>query len=111
MENVVVSSEARYNVFSVTAMLKKEWSLKGNAEQLMITRENVKVNFDIKIKRLQGILFLLAIKREKSQNYLGMLVIPKWIKADAKTQNFIVSALPGPGWKHAVRRKGALLPR
>ena len=85
MENVVVSSESNYNLYSIT----------GKSEQFMIIKGYMRVNFDIKIKPPQEMFFLLAIERDKSQNEVTMLGITKWTKVDSKAQNFKVSALPG----------------
>ena len=38
IDNVVVSSQARYNLFSITSILKKGWKLKENAEEMIITK-------------------------------------------------------------------------
>ena len=38
IDNVVASSQARYNLFSITSILKKGWKLKENAEEMIITK-------------------------------------------------------------------------
>ena len=71
LENVVVSKEAKFNLFSITAMLKKGWSLSGSATHLILTKDMHKLDFDIIIHTPKGILFVVQLARQKGMDLIA----------------------------------------
>ena len=39
IKSVVVSSQAKFNLLSLTALMRVEWNLHGNAKQLILTKD------------------------------------------------------------------------
>ena len=105
IENVIVSTEAEFNLFSITSMIRKGWELKGSNEMLEITKGKQSVKFDIKIKTPRGMLFLIAIKRSETNTEIGMNGITMWAKTDKDAETFKINSGNAPEWNRVYRRK------
>lgn len=46
--DVNVTPEAKYNLLSITSLLRSGWKLQGNDDELSLTRGQPKIVFDIK---------------------------------------------------------------
>jgi len=60
LSNTTYSKEAKFNLFSLTMMMKKGWKLTGNVDNLTLTKEDKKTVFDIKVLTPKGIIFVFA---------------------------------------------------
>jgi hypothetical protein len=63
MTDVTVLPTAKFNLFSVTQMLKKGWELRGNDQAMSIVNGDKEVRFDIQIPTPKGMLFAMYVKR------------------------------------------------
>jgi hypothetical protein len=54
MTDVTVLPTAKFNLFSVTQMLKKGWELRGNDQAMSIVNGDKEVRFDIQIPTPKG---------------------------------------------------------
>ena len=62
LTDVTFLPTASYNLFSLTRMQKKGWILGGDDESIWLTKDNAKLEFDIKIPTKKGMLFCAYIK-------------------------------------------------
>ena len=60
---VAYSPSATCNLFSLTSMTKKGWTMIGNDDGITITKDDVKIKFDIKVKTKRGYLFVMKFVR------------------------------------------------
>ena len=67
LQSVVVSSQAKFNFLSLTALMKVGWQMQGDANKLTLTRGRKQLVFDHKVKTPKGMLFVIKIKRATSQ--------------------------------------------
>ena len=67
LKSVVVSSQVKFNLLSLTSLMKDGWQLKGNADQLTLTKGGKHITFDHKVKTPKGMLFVIKIKRTTSK--------------------------------------------
>eukprot|EP00957_Ditylum_brightwellii_P085629 6514035-Ditylum_brightwellii.AAC.2 len=63
MKNVKYCKENKYNLFSITKRQKDGWRLHGNKNQILITKGQHKVVFDIQIPTKEGLIFAAYIDR------------------------------------------------
>ena len=61
---MVCSSDAEFNLFSITKRLIDGWELSGNDESLWITKGSNKVVFDIKIRTPKGAIYATYFKHD-----------------------------------------------
>ena len=54
----------RYNLFSITSLLKEGWALAGSKDCLTLTKEDQKILFDICIPTSKGLIFAMYIRRD-----------------------------------------------
>ena len=60
--SVTVSSGAKFNLLSLTALMRLGWQLHGNKTSLILRKGNKQIKFQHQIKTEKGLLFVLRIK-------------------------------------------------
>ena len=55
----------KFNLFSITRMIKQGWHLYGDNQAICLTKEKNKVVFDINIPTSKGMLHAIYFKRNK----------------------------------------------
>ena len=65
MEDVMHSSDAKFNLFSLPAMMKKGWILTGSKDRLELKLGSKSIVFDIVVDTPKGMLFCMRIKYDK----------------------------------------------
>ena len=63
VSNVAILENGRFNLFSISQMLKKGWELTGNQDGIVIKKGDMTVRFDQKILTRKGVLFGAKIVR------------------------------------------------
>jgi hypothetical protein len=64
IEDMSYLPNGKFNLFSLTQLMSKGWSLEGNMDGLKLRKGNQVLTFDIKIPTPKGILFGIQIKRD-----------------------------------------------
>ena len=67
LTDVTVLPTGKYNLFSVTQMLKKGWKLSGNDQALTLAKGDCEISFDIQIPTPKGKLFAMYVKRHENR--------------------------------------------
>ena len=62
--SVTVSSGAKFNLLSLTALMRLGWQLHGNKTSLILRKGNKQIKFQHQIKTEKVLLFVLRIKRD-----------------------------------------------
>ena len=67
---VALVPDCAFNLFSLSKLLKKGWSLHGNADALTLSSPDgtCKLRFDIKITTPNGVLFAIYMKRTHTEH-------------------------------------------
>ena len=82
MSNVMLVPSERYNLFSMTKLMKDRWMLEDRINTgIMLKQEGKEVHFGEKVHTTKGVLFVVRIKR----------------RATKGTRMGLVSVLTGPG--------------
>jgi hypothetical protein len=69
LTNVSCRKGNNFNLFSVGRCLINGWSLSGRSEELVLTKGEMKITFDIVVRTKKGALYCVLMKRtKKSQN-------------------------------------------
>jgi hypothetical protein len=55
--------EAKYNLFSITKLQNDGWTLGGNADAIWLTKGDIEIKFDIKIRTPKGVLYAMYHQR------------------------------------------------
>ena len=63
IKNVAYSPSATCNLFSLTCMTKKGWTLIGNDKGITISKNGTHIKFDTKVKTKRGYLFIMKFVR------------------------------------------------
>jgi Reverse transcriptase (RNA-dependent DNA polymerase) len=63
IQDVTILKNGRFNLFSISQMLKKGWRLTGNAEYIAIQKDDYEMVFDQKIVTKRGVLYATQIDR------------------------------------------------
>lgn len=63
LADVAHTPTAKYNLFSLTCMLKKGWTMIGNEKGITLTKGDVTLNFDHKVETSRGCLFVIKLVR------------------------------------------------
>ena len=75
--SVTVSSGAKFNLLSLTALMRLGWQLHGNKTSLILRKGNKQIKFQHQIKTEKGLLFVLRIKRDvkdvKDENICALI--------------------------------------
>ena len=71
LQDVTILPTGKYNLFSVTQMMKRGWSLKGDKEALVLEQGEQRIVFDICIPTPKGMLFAMYVKRTNSETEIG----------------------------------------
>lgn len=58
------SKDAKFNLFSsITFMLKKGWKMSANSNEIVLMKEKMALEFDVKVPTPNGVLYCLRLKR------------------------------------------------
>ena len=85
MEDVIISEGASYNLFSITAMLRKGWKLSGSDQHLILKKDECVLNFDIKIYTTRGMLFCIKIDRNTNTDLIANVTEQTRCRTDGKS--------------------------
>lgn len=77
MKDVIISEGSSFNLFSITAMLRKGWKLSGSDQHLSLMKNDCVINFDIKIYTTRGMLFCIKSTGTPIWILLAMLMKQK----------------------------------
>ena len=90
LKNVVVSSNAQFNLLSITVLLLQGWELHGSKSNFTLTHKHHVLNFDRLIHTERGILFVIKLARKTT-----IVGIPgfEWRRATRITISFYRSWL------------------
>ena len=64
--DMTCSADVKFNLFSITAMLKKGWSMKGTQKSITLNKGKLSLCFDAIIDTPKGRLFTILIKRDRN---------------------------------------------
>ena len=64
---MVVSSQAKFNLLSLTALMKFGWQQQGDAKEFVLTKDDKQLRFTHTARTQKGMLFVIRIKRSLSQ--------------------------------------------
>jgi Zinc knuckle len=64
IQDVTILKNGRFNLFSLSQMLKKGWKLTGNDEYIAISKGDLEIRFHQRIPTKNGILYGIQIARE-----------------------------------------------
>ena len=67
LSDVTVLPTGKYNLFSVTQMLKKGWELRGNDQKMTLAKGDSEISFDIQIPTPKGMLYAMYVKRHENR--------------------------------------------
>ena len=73
MNEVMYSPDARFNLFSFSAMIKTGWTLHGDKKEMVLSKGNAKLHFDQVVHTQKGMLFCIRIKRNKNEAGLSSI--------------------------------------
>ena len=59
LQNLAHAPEAKYNLFSITCMMNKEWKMVGDVNGIVLTKGDTKLHFNHKINTSLGCLFVI----------------------------------------------------
>jgi hypothetical protein len=85
LKEVTHSPQAKFNLMSIPALMKKGWVLSGTKKALILEKNKKKVVFDIIINTPKGMLFCMRIKRNVSE--VGTVKIDTTSKVKQKREN------------------------
>ena len=88
LQEVTYAKNAKFNLFSVSAMIKKGWKLEGDKNELKLMKDGRKVVFDIKINTPKGVLFCMNIKHNRNEEAANLNA-----DEEAKAKTYIDKAL------------------
>ena len=88
LSEVTYAKNSKFNLFSLSAMIKKGWKLVGDNNKLELVNNNQKITFDIKIHTPKGLLFCLHIKRNRNEEAANI-----GLTEENKVKSFIELAL------------------
>ena len=71
LSDVTILPTGKYNLFSVTQMMKRGWGLKGDKSSMMLEKGEQQIIFDICIPTPKGMLFAMYVKRAESEAEIG----------------------------------------
>ena len=63
MQDVTLLPAGKYNLFSLTKMMKKGWKLSGDDNAIVLTINDKTIAFDIKIPTPKGLLYAMYMKK------------------------------------------------
>ena len=67
LKSVVVSSQVKFNLLSLTALMRVGWQLHGDARNLVLTKIDKQIKFTHTVRTQKGMLFVIRIKRTLSE--------------------------------------------
>jgi hypothetical protein len=65
--DVTCSNDVKFNLFSITAMLKKGWTMQGTKESITLKQGKKSICFDAVIDTPKGRLFTMLIKHDRNE--------------------------------------------
>ena len=63
--NVNITLKAKYNLLSITTLMRDGWKLEGNNDSLTLTKYKQKLVFDIRIQAVKGEVYVMRVKRSQ----------------------------------------------
>ena len=63
LKDVVLLPQGKFNLFSVTKLMKQGWTLNGDKNSLSLQKNGQKLTFDIEIPTPKGMLFAIYMER------------------------------------------------
>ena len=63
LTNICCRKRNNFNLFSVQRCLRKGWKLSGDAKDIVLSEEQLKIEFDIVVHTKKGALFCVLMKR------------------------------------------------
>jgi hypothetical protein len=85
LSEVTHSPQAKFNLMTIPALMKKGWVLSGTKKALILEKNKKKVVFDIVINTPKGMLFCMRIKRNISE--IGAVKVDTITKIPMKTES------------------------
>jgi hypothetical protein len=85
LSEVTHSPQAKFNLLSIPALMKKGWILSGTKKALILEKNKKKVVFDIVINTPKGMLFCMRIKRNISE--IGAVKVDTVTKVKKKSES------------------------
>ena len=67
MKDVRVTPTGKFNLFSLSKMMKEGWKMTGDTSAIVISKGNQKITFDIRIPTPRGVLYCMYMAREMPQ--------------------------------------------
>jgi hypothetical protein len=64
IQDVTILKNGKFNLFSLSQMLKKGWKLTGNNEYIAISKGDLEIRFDQKVPTNNGVLYGIQIARD-----------------------------------------------
>ena len=61
------NTQAKFNLLSLTALMKVGWQLQGDAKKLILTGDGKALIFNHTVRTQRGMLFVIRIKRALSE--------------------------------------------
>ena len=58
---MVVSSQAKFNLLSLTALMKVGWQLQVDEKKLVLTKDGKQLRFNHTVRTQKGMLFVIKI--------------------------------------------------
>lgn len=77
LKDVILTPASKFNLLSITKMMKEGWTIKGNKTSFVIELNGVTLNFDIIIRTQKGMLFCINIQRRSGEIGSDMLDVSK----------------------------------
>ncbi len=71
LSDVTFFRMGKFNLFSVTQMMKRGWSLKGDKLSMVLEKKEQQIVFDICILTPKGMLFAMYVKRVQTEAEMG----------------------------------------
>ena len=59
LKNVAYAKDAEYNLFSLTYMMMKGWTMLGDKEKIILKKGDTELKFTHKVKTNKGFLFVI----------------------------------------------------
>ena len=68
MQDVMYVPDGRYNLFSITKMIKGGWKLQGSMDEgITLTKDDKEIYFRQKVHTTKGVLFVACIRRRQTK--------------------------------------------
>ena len=111
LTQVTYVPEGRYNLFSLTRMMKNGWSMSGDMDGIVLTKGDKRIVFSKKVHMTKGVLFVARFKRRPNTGEVGAVQNSQERESDiAEKENSEISAGSGTRSKKEQGQNLALSP-